>query len=432
MQSVMRTLLCAAAAITISLLTACGSGSGTTVPASIRLVNAATVPLTLNLNSQPTTALTSPDSSSPYVSVSPSQYTVGLQGTGVSTGAGSTIGLGTGQQYTTIAFQQGNSTSIYAIVDNQGTPAAGSSSLNVANISVDAGSLDVYVVPHPYTSLTGYSPTFPSVQGTSTIATLALTAAGYDVVVTGPSSPNDLRFVLSNPPLASAQQYTLALTGTTGGGLVNSILIPQGISVPASAFLPNTNARVRIWSAVPGAPALEVLATVGSTVLKQDAAPFPSHYQVVPAGSKITALTIGGTPVALPADTFAAGGDYTILVYSSGPSVATVLTDINRVVQSRASVRVINAAITDSGGVSLLVNGNPESVGVPFGTDGATAGDPASAYYGVLPASGAKLQLQGGASTSAWTVTGVPLVSGSVTSVLVYDLAQPPVVITDR
>jgi len=434
MQSVMRTLLCAAAAVTIPLLTACGSGSGATVPANIRLVNAAAVTLTLNLNGSPATNATPPDSSSPYATVTPAQYTVGLQGTGVSTGAGSTIGLGTAQNYTTIAYQQGNSTNIYAIVDNQGTPASGFSSLDIANISVDAGSLDVYLVPHPFTSLTNYSPTFSSVQGTSTVATVPSTSTtGYDVVVTGTSSPNDVRLILANPQLASTQPYTLALTGTTGGALVDAILIPQGISVPASAFVSNPNARVRVWSAIQSGSTLEVLATVGTTTLNQDYAPTPSHYQIVPGGSTVTGLTVGGASIALPAGTFAAGGDYTILVYGpAGAPVATILTDINRVIQSRASVRVINAAIPAVSGVTLLVNGNEESVGVAYGTDGATAGNPASAYYGVVPASGASFQLQGGLSTSPWTVPGVPLVSGSVTSVLVYDTAQPPVIITDR
>ena len=166
---------------------------------------------------------------------------------------------------------------------------------------------------------------------------------------------------------------------------------------------------------------------MGSTTLAPDYAPSPTHYQLVAAGSAITALTAGGTPLAtLPTTSFAAGGDYTILVYGTAAAPqAVVLTDVNQVTTNFASVRVVNAAVTAPTGLTLFINGSLGPSGVLYGTDGAP-----NDYSGVTPASGATLQLNGAG------YTGLPatfsLVTGSVYTVFVYDPTLPPLVITDR
>jgi len=342
MQSVMRTLLCSSAAIALSVLTACGSGNGTTVPASIRVVNDAPDAVTLSLNGLTTISAQASDTTSAYATVAPSTYTLSVA-TATLTGAATTIGLGTGQNYTALAYERGKNVYSAVYTDNQAIPSTGFSSLNVANVSSDAGPLDIYLVKHGTTSLVGYQPTFSSVQGLSTATTLASTTATctgatdvcWDIIVTRAAVPTDVRLTLSNPIFASAQPYTLGLTATAGGGLVNAVLIPQ--SLTTAVYTPSTQARVRVWSALPTASAAAVVATVGTTALNVDYAPSPTQYQLVPAGSAVTALTIGGTAIGtLPAGTFAAGGDYTILVYGTGSPAgapaALILTDTNQVV----------------------------------------------------------------------------------------------------
>ncbi len=442
MQSVMRTLLCAAAAITVSLLTACGSGSGTTTPATIRVVNDTTAPnVTLSLNGLATVSAATQVTSG-YASVTPSTYTLSVATPTGLTGAASSVGLGTAQNYTALAYERGNN--IYSAVysDNQATPSTGFSSLDVANVSSDAGPLDIYLVPHSAgtPSLTGYQPTFSSVQGLSTATTLASTAPAsgstaaiaWDIVVTKAAAPNDVRLTLSNPNFVSAQPYTLVLTATAGGGLVNSVLIPQGLTT--AVFTPSSQARVRVWSALPIASAIPVTVQVGTTTLSVANAPSPTPYQLVPALSTVTAISLNGSPIAtLPTGSFAAGGDYTILIYgagtpSSGVAAALILTDNNQVVANYASVRLINAAVPGSGGLTMYVANAEGASSVTYPT--ASTGTAAYVYTGVKPASAAPINLIGSGYTGAQS--NGQFTSGSVYTAMVYDAALPPLIVQDR
>ena len=216
MQSVMRTLLCSAAAIAISVLTACGSGSGTTAPANIRVVNDTADSVILSLNGLTTIPTQAPNTTSAYAAVTPSTYTLSVATSSGLTGASTTIGLGTAQNYTALAYERGKNIYSAVYTDNQAIPSAGFSSLNIANVSSDAGPVDVYLVPHAASgtpSLIGYQPTFSSVQGLSTATTLASTtatspagcaAAGavcWDIVVTRAATPSDIRPRCRTPSL---------------------------------------------------------------------------------------------------------------------------------------------------------------------------------------------------------------------------------------
>jgi hypothetical protein len=423
----MRNLLCSAAVLAISLLTACGSGSGTTVPANIRIVNDTAAGLTLNLNSAAIVS-TGARSISGYVSVSPSTYTLSVASAGGQPGPSSNWGLGTAQNYSALAFERGNSSNLYLYTDNQSVSSTGFASLNVVNVSQDAGALDVYLVPHGTTSVTAYQPLFSQVLGAST-ATTVPTTVNWDIVVTLAGTPTDIRLTVPSPAFVSGDSYTLGLTPTIGGGLVDAILVAQGLTT--AAFTPTAQARVRVWSALPESLADPVIVTVGSTALGVSNAPNPTTYQTVAAGSAVTQITVAGTPiVTLPTGTFAAGGDYTILVYGtgsqSGAPAALILSDSN-LVSSEASVRFINAAVSAST-VTLYINGLEPifNSSYPNATDTSTA----FLYAGVKASSAATVQLigtgySGGQETHSFT-------SGSVFTVLLFDPAQPPLVITDR
>jgi hypothetical protein len=438
----MRTLLCSAAAIAISLLTACGSGSGTTVPANIRVVNDTADSVILSLNGLTTIPTQVSNATSAYVAVTPSTYTLSVATSSGLTGASTTVGLGTAQNYTALAYERGKNIYSAVYTDNQAVPSAGFSSLNIANVSSDAGPVDVYLLPHAASgtpSLTGYQPTFTSVQGLSTATTLASTAAAtastpaiaWDIVVTRAAAPSDIRLTLSNPIFASSQAYTLGLTATAGGGLVNAVLIPQGLTT--AVYTPATQARVRVWSALPTGSAAAVVTTVGTAQLSIDYAPSPTPYQLVPANSAVTALTVAGTAIGtLPADTFAAGGDYTILVYGTGSPVgapaALILTDTNQVVANYASVRLINAAVNGSAGLTMYVAGAEGASSVVYPT--AATATTAYVYTGVKPASAAPLLLLGAGYTGPQSTA--QFTSGSVYTVMVYDAAQAPLITQDR
>ena len=452
MQSVTRNLLCAAAAVSLSLLTACGSGNGTVTPANIRVVNDTSSNVTVSLNGVAT--LTAGNLvTSAYAAVTPSTYTLSVATATGLTGASSTVGLGTGQNYTALTYERGNNIYSAVYTDNQAVPTTGFSSLNVANVSAVAGPLDVYLVPHPASgsaSLAGYQPTFSSVQGLSTATTLASTAAAsgstpaiaWDIVVTKAATPNDVRLTLSNPNFASAQAYTLALTATAGGGLVNAALIPQGYT--STVFTPASQARVRVWSVLP-VPALPattptVTVSVGATALSVANAPSPTQYQLVPANSTISGIalstfngttTVPSTITPLPTGAFAAGGDYTILIYGtgspSGTPAALILADTNQVVANYASVRLINAAVPGTGLTMYVANAQGAS-SVTYPT--AATSESAYVYTGVKPASAAPIDLIGAGYTGAQS--SGQFTSGSVYTVMVYDPTQPPLIVQDR
>ncbi|HYA66154.1 MAG TPA: DUF4397 domain-containing protein [Burkholderiaceae bacterium] len=391
----MRKLLRAAGAIVACLLTACGSSSSTT-PADIRLVNTTGTSVTMTLNGGYALTVNS-NSLSGYEQVPPGTYTSSVSSVNGSLNPSSqTVELGTAEAYTSIAYARGTSVYSSTITDNLAVPAIGYATLDVANISPDAGQLDVYLLAPGTTSLSpGNSPNFSSVafQTQSTAATF--TAGSWNVIVTGAGDQSDVRLTLIGSAgagaitLTSQQVGTLALTDTPGGTLVNAFVITQGVGGTVTAY-PNTAARLRVLSAVTTTPpSAVVLTTTAGTVLPTVYAPNESGYVLVTAGDTIATITVAGTAIAIPAGAFAAGNDYTVLVYTSATNVSTaaLLTDNNELSGVSSEVRVINGAVTPVDGVSVNYGGVPIATGVFLGD--------ASAYTGVKPSASAILSVNG-------------------------------------
>jgi len=418
----MRNLLCTVGVVVASLLAAsCGSSSSTT-PANIRLVNTTGVAVSMTLNS--VYELSAPsDTASVYESIPPGTYSLSASSSGLSSST-QTVGLGTAENYTTIAFLRGSTILTSTITDNLATPASGSVTLDVANVSIDAGPLDVYLLQGT-TSLQGQTPSFSSVQGLTTAETFS--AGTYNIIVTATGNQSDVRFSYTGYVFSYPMVGTLALTDTSGGTLVNANVITQGGGIDAIA---NTQARVRVMPALPSTPTSEVLVTVGTTTLAPSYSGIPTEYALVGAGAVIASVTVGGTAIstALPTTALASGQDYSILVYGDGTAAGTtavLLADSNLVIPNQASVRVINGAATATiapGGVTLFVEGKEPVFGVLYGT--------ASSYAGVAPNSSATVQLIGG--TYNETVPSYNFISGDVYTVFLYDSTQPPLITEDR
>jgi len=434
MPSVTRSLLCALGAILASVLTACGSGSGSVGPANVRLVNTTGAAVTLTLNGGGSLSVNpSANPVSAYESVTPGTYTTSVTGasSALTAGPSQIVGLGTGQNYTVIAYQRDGVVSSATITDNLAAPTTGYATFNVANVSPDAGALDVYLLAHGTLPTSIGQANFTSVQGLSIAASFP--AGTYDVVVTGAGNINDLRLIMPSVAFSSAQVGTLAFTGTTGGALVNGAVINQGGS---ATLVANTQARVRIWSAV--ANATVTATTAAAQALSTSTSPIPGNYTLVAAGDSIASISVtpsGGsatavtTPysyqaggAAVASGPFAAGGDYTVVVFAASPYSAAVLTDSNQTVPNYASVRFINTVI--AGNASLVVDSKSVQNSVALGT--------ASAYSGVAPDSAAQFQVYGTGYATTGTAWTKPLVTGSVYSVLVYNALLPGIVIQDR
>jgi hypothetical protein len=146
----------------------------------------------------------------------------------------------------------------------------------------------------------------------------------------------------------------------------------------------------------------------------------------VPGGSTSYTVSVAGTAVAtVPAATFATGGDFTILVYGtvSSPSIS-IFTDNNQLpASSGIKLRLVNAGVTATGGLSMYVNNIQVANSLGYGA--------ASAYFNTAVATTSTLQLieAGLAPVSATISTSTP---GAIYTVFVIDTTLTPYVIRDR
>jgi hypothetical protein len=240
--------------------------------------------------------------------------------------------------------------------EEKADPGSGYAKLTVVNAGGDAGSVDVYLVP-PGSSLDDRSAVFSALSASGgTSLTQSQTAGTYDLVVTGANKSSDVRLRISSLALSSMDIVDIVLTPTSGGALLDAVLVKQQGSVQ---LYRNTSARVRLVAGLENdansPTSYTVRVTVGADDLGDVVSPSPGTYTLVSGGTSDYAVSVNGTPVnGLPSATFATGGDYTILVYDSAAPKVTVLTDKNQLPTSGAKIRLVNAALAS--GVSLSVN----------------------------------------------------------------------------
>jgi hypothetical protein len=454
-----KSLVFAVGATLASIMTACGSGNGTVLPANIRVANLTPLTstnstldtVTLTLNSTTYAVAAAPSAASGYVAVDPGTYVGAVESNDPTVSAFTFpgLGLGTNQYYSILAYPREGTLYPFELIDNVVVPAVGQAQLTVANASPDAGPLDVYMFQHssaspadPCTN-TLTNATFPGLQGqqSSPLPFPVLDANNnpitYDVCVTAASTPTDPRLSIGGANTLSMHStgiYALALTSGAGGTLVNGAVIVQGPGGTVTTIA-NPNFRVRLLVALGSAspaPAVTVTTSLGTTTLPNVYSGNASNYQALSFGATsvqpTVAVTVAGTsvPVTLPAGfAFSTGADYTILVYGSAPLAATVLVDDNHYIASKASVRLVNAA--DPGvGLTMYVNGHPEAEDITLGT--------ASTYYAVntgtdtITLRSSDLSAGVGAATPETT----DLIVGGVYTVFLFDPTQAPIVFEDR
>jgi len=409
------------------LLAACGShNGGTSTPsANVRFVNASSdATLTVNFNATPEYVNVPPASATSYVPVTPGTASVTVTGTsGTLASPASNLAFASAQTYTLLAYVRDGAIVLAQVAENQVVPAAGNSTIGIANLSPDSGALDVYVVAPGTTTLAGLAPTFQSTSYRAAPAWATFVSGSFDIWATAGGNQNDIRLHLPAVSLAGGEVVLLATTSTGGGALVNAALLT---SAPSAQFIAASNARVRVVSALPVNGSSPVTASVGTTSLAPVFSPNPGTYTLVTGGATSYTLSIAGTPVAnLPAATFGAGSDYTIVVYGAvNAPIVAVYTDTNQVptVGGDVNLRLINAGVTATGGLTLYDNNVAVASALPYGA--------ASAYFGV-PAVTAALELVAPSLTSV-TLTQPLGPTGSVYTVFVIDSSLTPYVIRDR
>lgn len=266
-------------------------------------------------------------------------------------------------RYSVVAYQRGGVIKLVSIQEDNDAPNSGFAKLTAINAGSDAGSLDVYVVPEGTTSLSGRSPIFAALSTSSTSTTQSTSTGTYDIVITAKDKPSDTRLTLASVALADKAIYTVVLTPTPGGALLDGIIVQHNSGVSLN---PNTYARLRVAAAYGTNTAVQASASNGNTSVTS---PNVGAYKLIPAEDAVT-VTVGGTTAAtLPANTFARGYDYTVLAYNttSDPEI-TYFEDNNQLPSSGAKIRLINASVS-GGGISLKVNNTLLFSEVAYGID---------------------------------------------------------------
>jgi hypothetical protein len=375
-----RLRLCLVLAVLAALsLSGCDSGSSSD-HAQIRLLNASPGYTSLDLyangedddTDQQRIAAVAFDSVSAYTQIDSGTYNVKFKRASVT----STLQTLSAQQLaddthsTFIAFGSTGHFSAVQLSDDVTAPDSGLVKVQLLN-AAEAGTLDVYLTESSV-SLDDATPVFAAVTPAGTGALTTIDSGDYRLRVTGSSDPDDLRLDVPVITLDSKEVVTLILTATEGGVLVNVLLLPQQGNITRFA---NTKARVR--GAVGIANGTQVtLRAGGVTLLNNNAVGVVGAYAQVEAGSTAIGLGVNGAAVTVPDQTLTAGGEYTLLVWSSANGTQTTLiSDDNRLpsASGKAKVRVMNGLSALNVPVTMFVNFFPQVENIAVGQASAFA-----------------------------------------------------------
>lgn len=318
-----------AAACVIPLLQACGGGGSSDGNGAVRLVNAADDQASLDLYAADTSiaSAVATGTAGTYASLGASTYTMQLKPTGSNaTASSASRTVASDTSYTVVAYSTGEALKSVLLTDNETAPSTGSAKLRVFNASIEAGALDVYVTT-PDASLASSTPYVQGLASERIGSYVEYGAGTWRIRVTGNGDKTDLRLDIPSITLSDQEIATLVVTSTPGGVLVHGLVIDQKATVTAYR---NGSARLRlVASASAGAT---VAATANGTALSAGLkSPAIGNYMLVGAGALALDVAIGGTPVAAPATTLAAGSDTTLLVTGTAAApVITALADDNR------------------------------------------------------------------------------------------------------
>ena len=301
---------------------------------------------------------------------------------------------------------------------------AGNARMRVYNATTDMGSFDVYLTPTA-TALDKTSATSAGVGSATLGGYKDIVAGTYRLRVTTANATGEADVRLDTTLTLTAKEHsTLIITAAgTGGVLVNATHLVQQAATKTD--MKNTKARVRLVAGLDG-KGTAMMSVGGTAVAGLLTSPNNNNpYKQVTAGTATVTLTLNGTEVT-KSRTFAAGGDYTVIVYGNASSgyVDQVLTDDNSLpASSRVRIRVVNAAL-GTAPVTMSIGYDPLVSGVVLGTASSYAVTPSSTAAVVdvtstdviYSSTDVPLQSQGvytmfvlGGETS--TTTGLPIAS---------------------
>lgn len=345
-----------------ALLSACGGGGGSS-KTNVRLLNASVGFSTLDLahnasgDSSNINAKIAYGAVGSYGSVDTGSTAMQVQNSvNGSAVTNLTPTLAGDSNYTVIAYGWSGVVKTTLLQEAETAPDANKAKLLLLNLAADAGSLDLYVNPaNSKDPLSGQTPVATNIVGSSGYN--LLNSGAFRLTLTGTGKPGDIRMDLPSVTLDSATVSTLVATSTSGGKLVNGIVLKQQ---GAATNYPTTAARARIVNGLFGA-STPVSATLNGSSLLFPAAQAPAigQYVTTTAGASTLSVSINGSPVTFAAPTLTAGGDYSLLVSGTAAApVLSVIADDNRLptTSGTTKVRLLNGVGSTTAGASLKVD----------------------------------------------------------------------------
>ena len=397
--------------LVLSMLNGCHSGGSSNTQSTVRLVNGVSNS-SLNMfwsgNTSASAITATPvayGQASKGVAISNGVSNIALASSGGTPAGGTPFSFSGSYSYTMLSYQTypfGPSTpslQIAQLIDNQIVPGTGNGLIGVADYS-GAGILDVYIelVSSGKDNTNSY-PWAAGISGKTTYSTVpvsTLPSAAYQIWVTGASNPSDVRLYIPSVTIGNQQILTLVLTPTTGGGLVDGLVILQQGQTPLAGqqtvtSYKNGSVRVRVAGnfAANGVISSATTTANGSTNLLSTNLTSPSvgSYVVVPlsggnqanpnpqatgvaAATLPLTITVNGVATGVTA-TATPGADLTLLAYGTTPRY-TLLTDDNTLPSSGyAKLRLVNGVNSIGAGTISLTYGSisvPKSQNVALGT----------------------------------------------------------------
>lgn len=400
-----------------ALLTACG-GSGSSDKADVRLLNVTltqpSLDLTLGDNLSVSSKVT-PGTVGSYGSVS-----TNASGNVITTGSGTSVAAVTstltgGSKYTLITYNSAGLVRTSLLQENQDAPPSGKAKLLVLNLAPDAGAMDVYVLGTGDSADTA-TPLVTNTAGGGVGGYNQINSGTFRIRVTGSGVRSDLRLDIPAVTLDSASVNTLILTNTPSGSLVTGTqMVQQG---PVTHFA-NPLTRVRVLNGLAGTPTVSASvadsSTATTTTILAPSRPLNlSSYATFKAGAGTVTVLVDGSPQTLTATNFAAGQDYTVLVWGQAANAQVkALKDDNTLpsVNGNVKIRLINGLSDPSATATLNVNSQDvqSAINVAVGA----SSDPLSSASFFNGGNGVPVVV-----TSPITQTGDPLwvQTGTVTS----------------
>jgi hypothetical protein len=356
---------------------------------------------------------------SPYSSLVANTYTFNFMVSGVTSALKSlseTYAKTT--HYVFVAYGDTGNFATLAIGEDTSAPSSGTN-VQLVNAAPDAGAVDVYFTDST-TSLNDVSPTFSDVAGGSIASAgyLNVSSGTYRMRITATGSKTDVRLDVASVTLNSGSVVSVIVADTTGGVLVNAMILPQQGSLTA-----DNNGSARVRAAVGVSSATSVNASVGGVSLLA-AVPTSTigSYSLVSAGSDAVSLSVDGASVAAANQTLGAGADYTLLIWSdsSGTQETLISEDNGLPSTDNAKIRLVNSMSGLSDPISLAVNYLPEATSIALGSasDFASVSSGTSVQLGVTDAS---------TSSSLYTNTAASLSSQGVYTLFMFGSSASPV-----